>query len=180
MARILSTAEERRETVLRAAEEVFVERGIHGTPTTAVAKAAGISHAYLFRLFPTKTDLVVALGDRCHDRILEAFAVAAAGAHERGEDVIPAMGEAYSDIARDQSLLLLQLQLQAAGPSMPEVQECNREGFKRLVELVRREAGASDEEVQAFFAQGMLINVVGAIGAGQLDEDWAKVLRGEC
>jgi AcrR family transcriptional regulator len=179
MVRVLSTAEERREAVLRAAEEVFVERGIHGTPTTAVAKAAGISHAYLFRLFPTKSDLVVALGERCHGRILEAFAAAAAGAHERGDEVIPAMGEAYGEIARDQSLLLLQLQLQAAGPSMPEVQACNREGFKRLVDLVRRESGAPDEDVKNFFAHGMLINVVGAMGAAALDEDWAKVLRGE-
>jgi AcrR family transcriptional regulator len=178
MVRVLSTAEERREAVLRAAEDVFVERGIHGTPTTAVAKAAGISHAYLFRLFPTKTDLVVALGQRCHDRILEAFAGAAAGARERGEDVIEAMGAAYGEIARDQPILLLQLQLQAAGPSMPEVQQCNREGFKRLVELVQRESGAPPDEVKAFFAHGMLINVVGAMGAGDIEEPWAQLLRG--
>ena len=45
----------------------FAERGFLGTPTTEIAKAAGISQAYLFRLFPTKSDLVLAV-DRALQR----------------------------------------------------------------------------------------------------------------
>ena len=78
--RKLSTAEDRREAVLRAAERVFAERGIYGTPTAAVAKEAGISQAYLFRLFPTKTELATALVARSHDRIQRAFDEASAKA----------------------------------------------------------------------------------------------------
>ena len=178
--RTLSTAEERREAVLLAAENVFAERGIHGTPTTAVAKEAGISHAYLFRLFPTKSDLVVALAGRCHERILRTFADAAAAARARGEDVLPAMGMAYGELLQDdRELLLLQLHLHAASPSMPEVRDASRDGFRRLVELVQRESGAPDDAVQRFFGAGMLWNVLDAMDAPAVDEPWAKVLMGQ-
>ena len=49
MARTLSTADARREALLEAALPLFAEKGITGTPTLAVAKASGISQAYLFR-----------------------------------------------------------------------------------------------------------------------------------
>jgi hypothetical protein len=35
--RILSTAEERRETILEAAERIFAARRLHGTPTIDIA-----------------------------------------------------------------------------------------------------------------------------------------------
>jgi AcrR family transcriptional regulator len=158
--RKLSTADERRETVLRAAGEVFAERGIHGTPTTAVAAAAGISHAYLFRLFPTKNDLAVALVRRTHDRIRATFADAASAARTAGTDVLEAMGVAYVDLLQDRQLLLLQLHSHAAAASVPAIREATRSGFQDLVELVQRESGAPAEDVQRFFANGMLINIL--------------------
>src|ERR1700712_1613493 len=94
--RTLSTAEERREAVLEAGMSVFAERGFLGTPTTEVAKAAGISQAYLFRLFPTKADLVVAVIERSTQRIKETFVKAAAQAQATGADPRETMGEAYS------------------------------------------------------------------------------------
>ena len=106
----LSTAEDRREAVSHAAASVFAQRGIHGTPTAAVAKEAGISQAYLFRLFPTKTDLAIALVDRSHERILRTFAEAATRAKAADVDVLEAMGDAYVEL-QDRQLLLLQLPL---------------------------------------------------------------------
>src|SRR3954453_1380327 len=96
--RTLSTADERREAVLEAGMTVFAEKGFLGTPTTEVAKAAGISQAYLFRLFPTKSDLVLAVVQRSNERIKDAFANAAAQARTTGEDPMRAMGEAYSEL----------------------------------------------------------------------------------
>ena len=177
--RKLSTADERREELLHAAEEVFAERGIHGTATAAVAKAAGISHAYLFRLFPTKADLAVALVKRCHGRVLETFRAAAERATVAGEEVLPALGAAYVELLQDRQLLLLMLHSHAAAPSMPEIRQANREGFRALVELVRRESGAPAVEIQRFFAQGMLINVLAAMDAPSVDEPWSRLLMGE-
>jgi AcrR family transcriptional regulator len=47
--------------VLEAALKLFVEFGFHNTPTSKIAKEAGISSGTLFYFFPTKDELVVAL-----------------------------------------------------------------------------------------------------------------------
>src|SRR6201989_910159 len=118
--RTLSTAEERREAVLEAGMSVFAQRGFLGTPTTEVAKAAGISQAYLFRLFPTKTDLVVAVVQRSNERIHDAFAAAAARAHAAGTDPLEAMAGSYSELLQDRTMLMTQIHQHAAGASLPE------------------------------------------------------------
>ena len=174
-ARTLSTAEERREEILQAAERVFAARGLHGTPTMEIAKAAGISQAYLFRLFPTKAELFLALVERCNARIQRTFADAAAEAHAAGEPVLTAMGKAYIGLLADRTLLLNQLNAHAACDD-PAIRDQVRRGFARLVELVERESGAGPEEVRNFFAQGMLLNVLAAMQAQDVDEHWAQVL----
>jgi AcrR family transcriptional regulator len=174
--RRLSTAEDRRETVLHAAARVFAERGIYGTPTAAVAKEAGISQAYLFRLFPTKNDLATALVERSHDRILHTFAEAAAKAKAAGQDPFEAMGQAYVELLQDRELLLLFLHSHAAAASMPDVRAATRDGFRRIVELVQRETGASPEDIRRFIAEGMLLNVLSAMDAAAVDEPWVRLL----
>jgi AcrR family transcriptional regulator len=177
--RRLSTAEERREAVLEAALPIFAAKGLHGTPTTAVAQAAGISHAYLFRLFPTKTELFLAASERVFARTRERFAAAAAAARaegQSGEDVLHAMGAAYVELLADPTVLLGMLNAHAAATSEPAVRDAVRACFADLVGLVQRETGAPDEEVQRFFATGMLLNVLSAMRADEVDEPWARVL----
>ncbi len=173
--RTLSTAEERREEVLEAAERVFAARGLHGTPTMEIAKAAGISQAYLFRLFPTKAELFTALVERCNHRIERTFVDAAAAARETGQPILPAMGAAYVGLLGDRHLLLNQLHAHAASDDRA-IRDQMRRGFARLVAIVEHEAGAGPEEVRAFFAQGMLLNVLAAMQAQDVDEHWAEVL----
>ena len=62
-------AAERREMVLEAAVAEFAVHGMAGTSTEDVARQAGISQPYLFRLFPTKKALFLALVDRCFRRV---------------------------------------------------------------------------------------------------------------
>ena len=174
-ARTLSTAEERREDVLRAAMKVVGERGLYGTPTMEIARAAGISQAYLFRLFPTKTELFVAVVERSFRRIHDTFVRAVADARRDDRPLLKAMGEAYTDLLRDPELLLTQLQGQAAA-SEPEVRAALRRGFRMLFEMVNRESGAQPIEIQQFFARGMLCNVIAAMQIDDLDEHWAEVL----
>src|SRR4051794_7270311 len=112
--RTRSTGEARREAVLEAAARVFAARGLYGTPTTEIAAAAGISHGYLFRLFPTKSALFRALARRSNERILAAFSAAAVAARLAGEPVLGAMGAAYAPLLGDRTLLLLQLHSHAA------------------------------------------------------------------
>lgn len=174
-ARKLSTAEDRREEILAAAERVFAARGLHGTPTMEIAKAAGISQAYLFRLFPTKSELFTALTERCNARIRATFIEAARAAKAAGDEVLPALGAAYVGLLADRNLLLNQLHAHAACDD-PAIREQMRAGFADLVEIVEREAGADPQQVRAFFAQGMLINVLAAMDAQDVDAHWASVL----
>ena len=177
MGRTLSTAEERRQEILEAAERVFAARGLHGTPTMEIAKAAGISQAYLFRLFPTKAELFGALVQRCNERIERTFSDAAAAARAAGEPVMQAMGMAYIGLLADRDLLLNQLHAHAACDD-DAIREQMRRGFARLVELVESESGAAAQEVRDFFAHGMLLNVLAAMQAQDVDEHWARLLLG--
>lgn len=58
-------SDERRDRILDAALRVFSERGFHGATTRELAKAAGVSEALMFRHFPTKEDLYLALQAHC-------------------------------------------------------------------------------------------------------------------
>jgi AcrR family transcriptional regulator len=175
--RTLSTADERRESILEAAQGVFAARGLHGTPTMEIAKAAGISQAYLFRLFPTKSELYIALVQRCNERVRHTFVDAAAEARVAGEDVLHAMGRAYIGLLADREILLGQLHAFAACDD-EQVRDEMRRGFARLVELVEHESGADPEQVREFFGQGMLLNVLAAMRAQESDAHWAEVLLG--
>jgi AcrR family transcriptional regulator len=168
------SADERRELVVEVALEDFARRGLHGTPTQDIANRAGISHAYLFRLFPTKTDLFVAVTERCFQRVREAFATAAAGT-DPGEERLHAMGGAYVELLSDRSRLLGQLQAYAACDDA-RVRECVQKGWTELYGYVERESGAAPESVRDFFATGMLITVATAMDLFSADESWAQKL----
>src|SRR3954453_6667079 len=117
--RTLSTAEDRREAVLQAAMPVIAARGIHGSPTAEIAKRAGISHAYLFRLFPTKSDLAIAVVERANQRIYDPFSDAATAVSGSGEEKLDAMGLACGELLQDRELLLVQLHSHAAAAEDP-------------------------------------------------------------
>ena len=70
------TAADTRERLLRAAADVFAERGYDGTRVADIAVAAGVSNGALYAHFPSKADLLVdAL--RTHGRRLLADLFAA-------------------------------------------------------------------------------------------------------
>ena len=75
---------ERREEILDAALAEFAEHGYHGGSTEGIARRAGISQPYVFRLFGTKKELFVAVVNRCFRQTLDIFQRAAEG--KRGEE----------------------------------------------------------------------------------------------
>src|SRR5579864_661762 len=87
------SAAERKDDVLEAAMIEFAERGLEGTSTEDIARRAGISQPYLFRLFGTKKELYIASVTRCFRETLELFQRSAEGL--RGEEALQAIGEAY-------------------------------------------------------------------------------------
>jgi AcrR family transcriptional regulator len=164
-------AAERRELVLEAAFAEFAVGGLAGTSTEEVARRAGISQPYLFRLFPTKRALFLALVQRCFDRLEQTFTTAAAGL--TGQDALMAMGDGYERLLDDRLLLRLQMQAYAACDD-PEVRATTRAGFKHLWELVERLTGLPFQDVVDFFAVGMLMNVAAAMDLPAVDERWTS------
>src|SRR5688572_20883878 len=50
-------AEQRREIILEAARKVFLETGFAGARTRRIAEEAGITEAFLYRHFASKTEI---------------------------------------------------------------------------------------------------------------------------
>jgi AcrR family transcriptional regulator len=164
-------AAERRELVLDAAVAEFAVHGLAGTSTEDVARRAGISQPYLFRLFPTKKALFLALVDRCFRRVRDTFIDAAGDL--TGDAAMEAMGDAYERLLEDRVLLLLQMQAYAACDD-PEIRTATRAGFKKLWELVEQLTGLPFQTVVDFFAVGMLMNVAAAMDLPAVDERWTS------
>jgi len=171
------TAEERREAVLAAALVAFAQGGLHGTSTEDIARAAGISQPYLFRLFGTKKKLFVATVERCMADTLELFRAAAGDL--RGEEALEAMGAAYAAmVTEDRTRLLAQLQAYAACDD-PDVREAMRAGFGSLHLFVETVSGLDPEAVSRWFGAGMLLNVLAAMDIWGSREPWAtRLLEG--
>ena len=68
----------------------------------------------------------------------------------------------------------MRVQLQAyAACGDDDVRAVVREEFAELYASVKRDSGASDEELHHFFAEGMLLNVAAALQLGGTPETWS-------
>jgi AcrR family transcriptional regulator len=168
------SAEERREEIVSAAFEHFAQSGYNGASTEAIARDAGISQPYLFRLFRTKRELFLACQQRSRDRIRQTFEQVSEGLPQ--EERLEAMGHAYVGLLADRTALLFQMQSYAAC-SDPEIQAHVRDGYRDTVELVTRLSGAEPHEVWQFFSFGMLLNVIASLDLQAIADEveWAKV-----
>ena len=86
--------DQRREQVLRAAEEILVERGLRATTMSAVAERAGVAKGTTYLYFASKDDLLAAVRSRYLDRFIAAMATDVdAPAGERLEAVVGGLFE---------------------------------------------------------------------------------------
>ena len=163
------TAEERRESILEAATFEFAAKGLHGTSTEDVAKRAEISQPYVFRLFGTKQKLFAETCRRCMREVRETMVAAAKG-----------KGAAYIEqLQANPRRLTLQMHMYAASDE-PEIREVAREGYGELVRFVEQASGESGAKITRFFARGMLINVIAAMGVRDAGIEWADRLMQGC
>lgn len=162
--------------MIDSAVHTFAGGGYLGTPTTAVAEHAGISPAYVFKLFPTKASLFVAAVDRCFDLILVALADAAAASRSSDPaEILSGMGGAYARLISDRDLLLLQVHALSAS-DVPEIREAMITGTARITEFARSNSGGSDAQIQEFMARGQLCHMITMLGITDLAQPWAHAL----
>ena len=165
---------ERRAQVLRIAAGEFADHGLHGASVEAVAHEAGITQAYVFRMFGTKKALFLELVGAAFDRFSDGMTQAAEGAG--GLSALALMGAQYYELLADRTTLLLQLQgFAACGDS--EVRDLVRARLARMWDTVAGATGLDPVTVKSFLAFGMLLNNVAALDVGELDEPWAKGVR---
>src|SRR3954447_2002621 len=87
-------AEDRKVLILEAAMQEYGHAGMHATSVEVIAERAGVSQPYIFRLFGTKSDLIVAAIEHHTMTLRRAFREAA---EQRDPEMSPleSMGLAY-------------------------------------------------------------------------------------
>jgi AcrR family transcriptional regulator len=154
-------AAERREEILAIATRHFADGGYRGTTTEAIAREAGISQPYLFRLFRTKQELFLAVHDHAKAHLFDVWRRHAADGPP--ETALERMGMAYvEELLPDRHHILLMLQSYVACAD-PEICAHVRERWAETVREVSQLSGAPADDVWRFFATGMLLNVLAAL-----------------
>ncbi|MFF3751247.1 TetR/AcrR family transcriptional regulator [Streptomyces sp. NPDC002018] len=171
------SAEERRESVIRAAVTEFARSGYNGTSTEAIARRVGVSQPYLFRLFPNKEAIFLAAAERCLTDTTRVFEKASEGLE--GEAALHAMGDAYQQlIADDPEKLHMQMQIYVAVASAEAAGDHAfgdpvRAGWRALWDTVHLALGADVDDTTTFLAYGMLINTLVSLGFPPGDRIWS-------
>lgn len=177
------TADERRAEIVEAAVKAFASGGLAGTPTEEIARLAGVSQPYLFRLFGTKRELFIAALGRAFDRVADTFTTAAETPAEDAlaigpkSPVLVSIARAYHALLKDPALLRLQLQGFAACDD-PAVRAYVRMRYASIVHLVARLSDTPVEDLRAFFAEGTLMNVAAAMELSDADVAWELICEG--
>lgn len=162
------SADERRESVIRAAITEFARGGYSATSTEVIARRVGVSQPYLFRLFPNKQAMFLAAAERCLVDTRQVFAEAAEGLE--GDEALRAMGAAYQHlIIDDPDRLLMQMQMYAAVAAAEaagdhEFGESLRAGWLEMFDDISLALGVDVDEATSFLAYGMLINTLTSLG----------------
>jgi AcrR family transcriptional regulator len=152
--------EERREQILEAALTEFSRKGLHGGSTVAIAAEVGVSQPNIFRIYPTKRELFVAVLQRVFARV--ETRMLAAG-EDDSEQPLQAMSDAWGTLMIDRDIMFMLLQGYAASDDeviRSLMHDWTREVFERMEAM----PGVGADDAHDFFAAGMLYMVAAALG----------------
>jgi AcrR family transcriptional regulator len=172
-------AGDRREAILDAACAEFARHGYDGATTSAIAERAGISQPYVFRFFPTKKELFVAVTDRCVTRIITDWESAVP---EPGESRLQALGRTYVErLPERREELLVKFRAYSEADD-PEIAAAMRHHLARLYRYVAHQAERDGsetpyEDAVRFIARGFFINAAMAVGleSALTPEEWEPI-----
>jgi AcrR family transcriptional regulator len=167
-------ATDRRAQILQVASQEFAEGGLRGASVDAIARAAGITQPYVFRIFGSKKALFLEVVAGSFSQLADSMQAAAQG--NSGLEALAAMGARYNALLADRTALQLQLQAYAACGDA-EVRAAVRGHLARLWDTVADTTGLDAVTVKTFLAYGMLLNTNAALGLADVDTRWARGLR---
>lgn len=148
--RTRAKAQQRRETILRAAAELVAERGWAGVTVAAVADRAGVSNGNVYTHFPDKAALLSEtfrrLADREHRAVAEATRAAGdqAGVHPAASAVAVVV-EVFTRRALAARRLAWALLVEPSDPAVEEGRLVFRRHYQELLEGGIAEGVASGE-----------------------------------
>jgi AcrR family transcriptional regulator len=162
-------AAERREALLQAALPLFARRGLHGTGTRELAAAAGVTEPILYRHFPGKEALYLAVLERATQALTGVLERCADTARGRGAAArLGALADGLSQALSEHPDALRVLVAAAAALDQPDVADAARRHLRALADLLAgmlREAGLR-RGVDPAVAGGLLLEV--GLGASVL------------
>lgn len=164
--------EERREQILEAALKEFSHKGLHGGSTVTIAKEVGISHPNLFRVFPTKRELFIAVLESTFATVDREMLAAGERAEARP---LHAMSDAWGALMERRELMLILLQGYAASED-DEIREVMHRWTREVFERMEALPGVGADNAHDFFAAGMLYMAAASMDlpAKAQHDDWAR------
>jgi AcrR family transcriptional regulator len=167
-------ATDRRVQILELAAREFADAGLRGASIDTIAREAGITQPYVFRIFGSKKALFLEVVARSFTQLTESMCAASDG--KTGLDALSAMGARYNALLQDRTALQLQLQAYASCGD-PEVRAAVRHHLASLWDTVADNTGLDPVTVKTFLAFGMLLNTNAALGLAEVDTRWARGIR---
>ncbi len=169
-------AADRKVLILDAAMEEYGRAGMHATSVEAIADRAGVSQPYIFRLFGTKDQLIVAAIEHHTTGLRQAFRDAVEQ-REAGSSPLEAMALAYLGFMNDDvNSLRCQLHTWAAA-SDPAIKDVAQRTYREIWEDIAELSGASADEVRTFMGHGMLLTVLASLDLNELFGDPLAVAK---
>ncbi|MBC7869806.1 MAG: TetR/AcrR family transcriptional regulator [Chitinophagaceae bacterium] len=122
-------AREKRNAVINAAVDLFLERGYERTSLQDIAKAAGISTGTIFKHFPTKAALFGEIMARVWEATPEAVPLVPAAGNARAG--LTLIGQEYARLLRQPNIEPLFRVIIAEAPRFPELGQALYEQGKK-------------------------------------------------
>jgi AcrR family transcriptional regulator len=154
--------------VVASAMFFFARAGYFGATTAEIARAAGISQAYLYRLFENKEALFVAVLHEVEQRITQGIDEALANAPSQ-ESLSTSLMRATDRLVAEAEASSVLLHAVAAS-QVPAIAEAVRDCYRHQVDALRRR-GASDADIRSYFAWSQYANSMRAVGIGSDSSD---------
>lgn len=158
--------DERRVTILEAAERAFVRFGFHAATMNQVADEAGMSAGNLYRYFPSKEAIVEGLCELDQAERSKAFA-ALAGAPDLRAAIRAALDEHVLNCAPEKARLIVEIWAEASrNPRVAQFGlQLDRDivaGLAQLFDLAKAR-GLADANVDSHFAASLMFTLVAGL-----------------
>lgn len=150
----------------------FSRTGLFGTSAEVIARAAGVTQPYIFRLFGSKTKLFTECVRISFAQSTARMLDAAEGLS--GVNALIAMGNQYRSNLENNPDVLIQTQAFAAC-AHDEVREAVREAYGDQWRRLAEHAGVAPVQMKIYMALGLLLNdltMIDARTSASNDEQW--------